>query len=159
MDDPRDRETLAYFPYIVVRIGCDRCTRKGAFRLARLAAKFGADITLDQLIAKLVSADCPYSKTRHPYHGTCHARFVDLDAFREVPDLQPAILRLPDVARTAAALAQRARAAGLPESTRALEMAALAVRSYLDLGREPRRPQGRPRRPRRERPRERKEAG
>jgi hypothetical protein len=43
MDDPRDREILAYYPYVVVRIGCDRCTRKGAYRLARLAAKFGPD--------------------------------------------------------------------------------------------------------------------
>jgi hypothetical protein len=31
---------------VVVRLGCERCTRNGAFRLARLAAKFGADITL-----------------------------------------------------------------------------------------------------------------
>ena len=47
MDDPRDREILAYYPYVVVRVGCDRCDRKGAFRLARLAAKFGPNISLD----------------------------------------------------------------------------------------------------------------
>lgn len=89
MDDPRDREILAYFPYVVVRIGCDRCTRKGVYRLARLAAKFGADVTLDQLISKLVAAECPFWKTRHLYHGTCHARFVDLDAFRDDPTCRP----------------------------------------------------------------------
>ena len=44
--------------------------------------------------------------------------------------------KLPDVARTAAALAKRAREAGLPESAQALEVAALAVKSYLDVGRE-----------------------
>jgi hypothetical protein len=136
MDDPRDREILANYPYVVVRLGCDRCTRTGAFCLARLAAKFGPDITLDQMIAKLVSAECPYWKTRHPYHGTCGARLIDLDGLREVPDLPPAILRLPDVARTAAALAKRAREAGLPESAHALEVAALAVKSYLDVGSE-----------------------
>jgi hypothetical protein len=136
MDDPRDHEVLAYYPYVVLRVGCERCTRKGAYRTARLAAKFGADIPLDQLLAKLVAADCPYWKPRHPYHGHCAARFVDLDAYREVPDLPPAVLRLPDVARTAAVLAQRAREAGLPESARALERAALAVRSYLDIGTE-----------------------
>jgi hypothetical protein len=136
MDDPRDREILAYYPYVVVRLGCDRCTRKGAFRLARLAAKFGPDITLDQLITKLVAAECPFWKTRHPYHGTCRARLIDLDGLREVPDLPPAILKLPDVARTAAALAKRAREAGLTESAQALEVAALAVKSYLDVGSE-----------------------
>jgi hypothetical protein len=136
MDDPRDREILAYYPYVVVRLGCDRCTRKGAFRLARLAGKFGPDITLDRLIAKLVAAECPFWRTSHPYHGTCHARLVDLDGLREVPDLPPAILKLPDVARTAAALAKRAREAGLMESARALEVAALAVKSYLDVGSE-----------------------
>src|SRR5438045_524264 len=104
MDDPRDREILAYYPYVVVRLGCERCPRKGAYRLARLAAKFGPDITLDQLIAKLVSSDCPFWKPRHPRYGECQARLVDLDAYREVPDLPPAILQLPDVARTAASL-------------------------------------------------------
>jgi hypothetical protein len=136
MDDPRDREFLAFYPYVIVRVGCERCTRKGAFRLARLAAKFGADITLDQLIAKLVAAECPFWKTRHRYHGSCQARLLDLDAFREVPDLPPAIFQLPNVARTAAVLARRAREAGLSKSAEALEVAALAVRSYLDIGSE-----------------------
>ena len=53
-----------------------------------------------------------------------------------MPDLPPAILKLPDVARTATALARRAREAGLMESARALEVAALAVKSYLDVGSE-----------------------
>jgi hypothetical protein len=136
MDDPRDHEILAYYPYVVVRLGCDRCDRKGAFRLARLAAKFGPNISLAHLIAKLVAAEFPYWKARHPYHGTCRARLIDLDGFREVPDLPPAILKLPDVARTATALARRARDAGLMESAHALEVAALAVKSYLDVGSE-----------------------
>ena len=121
MDDPRDRDILACYPYVVVRIGCDRCTRKGAFRLARLAAKYGPDIHLDQLVAKLVAADCPFWRTRHPMHGKCHARLIDLDAFREVPDLPPAVLKLPEVARSTAELAKRAREVGVHEPADALE--------------------------------------
>jgi hypothetical protein len=131
-----DRDILAYYPYVVVRLVCDRCTRTGAFRLARLTAKFGPNISLDHLIAKLVATECPYWKVRHPYHGTCRARLIDLYGFREVPDLPPAIFKSPDVARMAAALAQRAREAGLPESAQALEMAAFGVKSYLDVGSE-----------------------
>ena len=45
------------YPYIVVRIGCRRCTRKGAYRLARLAAKYGAEIPMMELLAHL-AGDC-----------------------------------------------------------------------------------------------------
>ena len=44
-----DRDRLAFYPFVVVRIGCRRCSRKGAYRLARLAAKFGPEITLRDL--------------------------------------------------------------------------------------------------------------
>jgi hypothetical protein len=80
--------------------------------------------------------DSPYWKARHPYHGTCRARPIDLDALRERAGPPPAILKLPDVARTATALARRAREAGLTESALALEVAALAVKTYLDVGSE-----------------------
>jgi hypothetical protein len=51
-DDP-----LALYPYVVVRIGCGLCQRKGRYRLARLAAKYGAEISLDELLLRL-TADC-----------------------------------------------------------------------------------------------------
>ena len=42
------------YPFVVVRIGCDLCERAGAYRLARLAEKFGAGISLDELLSRRV---------------------------------------------------------------------------------------------------------
>jgi hypothetical protein len=47
-----DCDRLARYPFVVVRIGCRQCSRKGAYRLARLAAKFGPEITLRDLTNK-----------------------------------------------------------------------------------------------------------
>jgi hypothetical protein len=91
-DDPRDREVLAYYPYVVMRIGCTKCVRKGAYRLARLAAKFGAEAAAPGVLARL-SADCPF-RTGHVYHGRCEARYIDLDGPQPPPDLPPAALRV-----------------------------------------------------------------
>jgi hypothetical protein len=44
MDDSRDRDVRAFFPFVLVRLACGRCTRTGAYRLARLAVKYGAEI-------------------------------------------------------------------------------------------------------------------
>jgi hypothetical protein len=41
MDDDRDR--LAFYPFVVVRIACRQCSQRGSYRLARLAAKYGRD--------------------------------------------------------------------------------------------------------------------
>ena len=38
-----DRDRLAFYPFVVVRIACRVCSRNGAYRLARLAAKFGPE--------------------------------------------------------------------------------------------------------------------
>jgi hypothetical protein len=48
---------LADFPYVAVRLRCDVCKRAGAYRLARLAVKYGTEILLDDLIVRL-SSDC-----------------------------------------------------------------------------------------------------
>ena len=86
-------DRLAYFPYVLVRIRCVHCSRRGAYRLARLAAKYGPEITLDALLAKL-TADCEYSsRAHHPFRRICEARFVDLDPPRRPPDLPAAIVR------------------------------------------------------------------
>ena len=50
---------LVDFPYVLVRIRCNICKRAGAYRLARLAVKFGSEILLDDLLVRL-SADCPW---------------------------------------------------------------------------------------------------
>ena len=65
---------LVDFPYVLVRLRCDVCKRAGAYRLARLAVKYGAEILLDDLIVRL-SADCPW---RDEPRGSCGARFADL---------------------------------------------------------------------------------
>jgi hypothetical protein len=82
MDDPRERDTLAYYPYVTVRIGCALCRREGVYRLARLAATYGSEIALPELLARL-TRQCPH----HSQGGGCAARFTDLDPPMPPPDL------------------------------------------------------------------------
>jgi hypothetical protein len=39
-------DALACVPYVIVRVGCEACRREVAYRLAPLAAKYGADVTV-----------------------------------------------------------------------------------------------------------------
>src|SRR5208283_1303639 len=71
-------DVLSSYPYVVVRIACRRCTRKGSYRLARLAAKYGSEIPMLELLAHL-AGDCAIWDTRHPRAPRCGAYFVDLD--------------------------------------------------------------------------------
>lgn len=50
---------LVEYPYVTVRISCVLCARRGRLRLARLAEKYGADTSLDQVIER-VRWPCPY---------------------------------------------------------------------------------------------------
>jgi hypothetical protein len=52
-----DRDRLAFYPFVVVRFVCRVCSRNGAYRLARLAAKFGPEIRLRDLLDRF-SYDC-----------------------------------------------------------------------------------------------------
>ena len=61
-DDPLHR-----YPYVLVRIDCEACQRSGRYRLAKLAAKYGANICLEDLLARL-AANCDASNPRHPLH-------------------------------------------------------------------------------------------
>ncbi len=54
-----ESDRLASYPWIIVRFACRRCPRRGAYRLARLAAKFGSEMRLDDLVIR-VSYDCPW---------------------------------------------------------------------------------------------------
>jgi hypothetical protein len=78
-------DILSSYPYVVVRIGCRRCTRKGAYRLARLAAKYGAEIPMLELLAHL-AGDCAIWRTRHPGAPRCGAYFIDLEFPAQPPD-------------------------------------------------------------------------
>lgn len=89
---------LSVYPFVVVRLHCHVCGRAGSYRLARLAAKYGAEAELDDVLAG-VSADCPARvprRERSPqgYLGDCGARFLDLDGPPRPPDL-PAAMRRP----------------------------------------------------------------
>jgi hypothetical protein len=80
---------LVDFPYVLVRLRCDTCKRAGAYRLPRLAVKYGAEILLEDLLVRL-SADCPW---RDEPRGTCGARFTDMPPQRP-PDPPSALMRL-----------------------------------------------------------------
>jgi hypothetical protein len=78
------RDCLALYPFVVVRISCRVCSRRGSYRLARLAAKFGPEISLRDLTDRF-SYDCLW---RHSYKGksSCGVYLPDLDHPRP-PDL------------------------------------------------------------------------
>ena len=78
-------DVLSSYPYVVVRIACRRCTRKGSYRLARLAAKYGAEIPMMELLAHL-AGDCAIWDARHPGVPRCGAYFVDLEFPAPPPD-------------------------------------------------------------------------
>jgi hypothetical protein len=80
---------LVDYPWVLGRLRCDVCKRAGAYRLARLAVKFGAEILLDDLIVRL-SADCRW---RDEPRGGCGARFSDLPSSRP-PDMPRRAMRV-----------------------------------------------------------------
>jgi hypothetical protein len=92
-------DRLSEYPFIWVRIGCELCPhRKGRYRLARLAAKFGPECPLDELLEKL-AFDCkwrtaPGERPPGKYDPKCKARFVDLEGPRIPPDLPPTMMGL-----------------------------------------------------------------
>ena len=51
-----DRDRLALYPFVVVRIACRVCSRSGSYRLARLAAKSTRDYFGDPM--EQFSYDC-----------------------------------------------------------------------------------------------------
>ena len=59
-------ETLLTYPYVVVRLACRFCPRAGAYRLVRLAEKYGADASIDDVMMRLAS-DCPHWKRNSPW--------------------------------------------------------------------------------------------
>src|SRR4051794_10352134 len=89
-------ERLSDYPWIVVRVGCDLCNRSGEYKLARLAAKFGSEIPLGELLDQ-VAFDCPWRRrpgARPPgkYNVKCGAYFPDFDRPPPVPpDVPPSM--------------------------------------------------------------------
>jgi hypothetical protein len=89
-----DRDRLALYPFVVVRIGCRQCSRKGAYCLARLAAKFGPEITLRDLTNRF-SYDCMWRAEARSKKGksACGVYLPDLEHKRP-PDLPPGMVKL-----------------------------------------------------------------
>jgi hypothetical protein len=89
---------LCEYPWVIVRIGCRYCSRRGQYRLARLAATFGAEISLDDLLDRL-AFDCSWRRdpaeqnTAH-CNATCGAMFIDLDGPPTPSDLPPGAIGL-----------------------------------------------------------------
>jgi hypothetical protein len=93
-------ERLSDFPWVIVRVDCPLCPhRKGQYRLARLAAEYGADIQLCDLLDR-IALDCPrrpLSWEGRPNQDDpgCKAQFTDLKAAsRPPPDLPPMMRKL-----------------------------------------------------------------
>lgn len=86
---------LSDYPFVVVRLRCDACERQGAYKLARLAAKWGAEISLGSLLFKL-SADCAWRREKYSYRSGdgCHVYFCDLRSPPRPPDLPPGLAGL-----------------------------------------------------------------
>jgi hypothetical protein len=91
-------ERLSDFPWVIVRVDCPLCPhRKGQYRLARLAAEFGADIELCDLLDS-IALDCPrrllpWERPPTQDDPRCKARFTDLEATRHPPPDLPPMMR------------------------------------------------------------------
>ena len=90
---------LSDYPWVVVNLSCKLCARRGRYRLARLAARYGPEQSLDGLLADLAHT-CPYWRSNpRKYDPRCGARFEDLDRLR--PHDAPAVDALPRQRRPA----------------------------------------------------------
>lgn len=75
-------DRLSNYPYVLVRIGCTLCGRRGQYRLARLAAKFGPETSLEDLLDQF-ALSCPYPRPgslpkRRKYQAVCGIELVDI---------------------------------------------------------------------------------
>ena len=92
MDAP---DCLAHYSFVVVRIACRHCPRNGSYRLARLAAKHGPEITLREVLSKF-SYDCLWreeSCARVKGADACGVYLPDLEQPKP-PDLPPGLVKL-----------------------------------------------------------------
>jgi hypothetical protein len=89
-----DRDCLASYPFVVVRIGCRVRSRSGSYRLARLAAKHGPEITLRDLTERF-SYDCLWRAEARSkkVKSACGVYLPDLERKR-LPDLPPGTVKL-----------------------------------------------------------------
>ncbi len=89
----RSRMRLSSYPYVIVRVACTRCPRHGSYRLARLADRYGSEMTMPHMI-ELLSADCKKRETGRVF-DRCGAFFPDLGGTR--PTDEPAKAAKPQL--------------------------------------------------------------
>lgn len=66
---------LSTYPFDQVRIRCDLCGRAGRYNRGRLIARFGAQMSMPELLGRM-TADCP--ERRALFSGSCQAIYPDL---------------------------------------------------------------------------------
>jgi len=86
---------LSQYPFVIVRIACDRCGRSGRYRLARLAAAYGPECEAEAVLQRL-TLDCVYrtggDRLRPKANeNACRATLIDLRGAPRPPDLPPAM--------------------------------------------------------------------
>ncbi|GHA10151.1 hypothetical protein GCM10007989_00320 [Devosia pacifica] len=85
---------LSDYPFVVVRLSCSYYPRRGQYRLARLAERYGADIGIEHMLG-LLAGDCPWhGRKQRKYVPTCGIYLPDLEGAPRPPDLPPALGRL-----------------------------------------------------------------
>jgi hypothetical protein len=94
------RDCLAHYPFVVVWIACRVCARHGSYRLARLAAKYGPEISPRDLTDRF-SYDCLWRAEARSKRGksACGVYLPDLEQPRP-PDAPPGIRKLRLVKKT-----------------------------------------------------------
>src|ERR1700721_4427287 len=80
-----DRDPPPVSPSGAVRLPCRYCARVGAYRLVRLAVKFGCEARLADVVVRL-AADCPHWKPNKRWPEGCGVYLPDLEAPRALPD-------------------------------------------------------------------------
>jgi hypothetical protein len=92
-----DRDCLALDPFVVVKIACRVCLRRGSYRLGRLAAKFGPEISLRDLTDRF-SYDRLWRAEARTKKGksACGIYLPDFEQPRP-PDAPPGMVKLRPV--------------------------------------------------------------
>jgi hypothetical protein len=85
-------ESLLVYPYVKVRVSCE-CGYRKAYRLARLAQHYGADIALDDLLFHLMHGRCPlWGENATFLRLRCKLTFTDISS-NNPPDVPPSASR------------------------------------------------------------------
>lgn len=85
----RREPRLSDYPFVILRVACERCERSGQYRIVRLAAKHGPEIELRDLL-DIWSTDCVMRTARGRLPDEhCKIYFPDLEPPVLPPDLPP----------------------------------------------------------------------